>query len=411
MTVGYIAQMFPSLTMTFVYREVRALRAAGLQIQTFSTWRPNLDQLSEEAKDMVEGTFYIFPLDWPRFLLSHAWYLITRPRRYVGTLWLLLTREYKTFRNRLRTFYHFCEAVYLAREVERRGIAHMHVHFALNATTVAMVVNRLTDIPFSFTAHANDIFVNPILLPEKIKAARFIVTISEYNRQFLHDIVPGRETLDKIHLVRYGVDTQAFSPPARRPDNDRPIILDVARLVEKKGHPYLVKACKILAGQGYDFQCLIVGDGPQGSLLQQMIEEDGLSDRVNLVGVVFQENLKNYLNRADIFALPCIVASDQDRDGLPNTLIESMAMGIPTISTTVSGIPELIAHMETGLLVPPRDEVSLAQAIATLLEDKELRAVLGKGGRSKVVEEFEIEKNAERLFRIFETYLLDRSHP
>lgn len=405
MTIAYLEQMFPRLAVTFIYREILALRAAGLSIQTFSTWKPKLDEISDEARDLVKDTFYIFPLNWPRFLLTHARYLLTRPRRYLGTLWFCLTREHKTPQNRLRTFLHFCQAVYLAREIERRNIKHMHAHFALNATTIAMVISRLTGIPFSFTAHANDIFVNPILLPEKIQAARFIIAISEYNKRFLYNIVPGRETLDKIHLVRYGVDTQVFSPPDHRPYNDRLIILDVARLAEKKGHPYLIKACKILADQGYNFQCVIVGGGPQESLLKQMIQENGLSDYINMVGVVFQEHLRDYLSKADIFVLPCIVADDQDRDGIPNTLIEAMSMAIPTISTTVSGIPELVENMKTGLTVPPRDEVALAKAIANLLDDEDLRDVLGRAGRAKVIEDFEIEKNANALLNIFKTHV------
>ncbi len=411
MTIGYVAQVFPHLTMTFVYREVLALRAHGLDVRTFSTWRPKLDELSEEAKPLVEDTFYVFPLDWPRFLLSHARYLLTRPRRYLGTLWFCLTREHKTLKNRLRTFYHFCEAVPVAREVERRNIEHLHVHFALNAATIALVVSRLTDTTFSFTAHANDIFVNPILLPEKIEAARFIIAISDYNTRFLHDIVPSQETLDKIHLVRYGVDVQKFSPPDCRPDNDPPIVLAVGRLVEKKGFPYLIKACRILADQGCDFRCLIVGGGPQEASLSRMIEANDLSDYVSLEGVIFQESIRDYFERADIFVLPCVVASDQDMDGLPNTLIEAMAMEIPTISTTLSGIPELIEDGKTGLLVPPQDEVALAESIATLIEDKGLRSVLGKSGRAKVVEEFEVEKNAYRLLNVFKSYIEDRALP
>lgn len=213
MAIGYLAQKFPGLTTTFVYREVLALRADGLQIQTFSTWKPKLNELSEEAKDLVKETFYIFPLNWLLFLLSHAWYLFTRPQRYLGTLWFCLTREHKTSNNRLRTFYHFCEGVYLAREIERRGTRHIHAHFALNATTIALVVSRLTGVGFSFTAHANGIFANPILLPEKIEAARFIIAISEYNRRFLHSIVPSQETLDKTHVVRCGIDLRRFSHP------------------------------------------------------------------------------------------------------------------------------------------------------------------------------------------------------
>ncbi|MFQ5904858.1 MAG: hypothetical protein ACE5JO_14340, partial [Candidatus Binatia bacterium] len=237
MTIGYLAQVFPSLTMTFVYREVLALRAAGLDIQTFSTWKPRLDELSDEAVDLVEDTFYIFPLNWPKFLLSHTWYVFRRPLRYLCTLWFCLTREHKTQKNRWRTFYHFCQAVYLAREVEHRNIKHLHAHFALNATTIAMVVSRLTGTTFSFTAHANDIFANPILLPEKTKLARFIVAISEYNVRFLRDVVPGQETANKTHLVHCGIDVQHFSPPNHRSYTTPPIILTVGRLIEKKGYP------------------------------------------------------------------------------------------------------------------------------------------------------------------------------
>ena len=409
MTIGYLAQMFPGLTTTFVYREVLSLRARGLRIQTFSTWKPKLDELSEEAKYLVEDTFYIFPLNRPLFLLSHARYLLTRPLRYLGALWFCLTREHKTPKNRLRTLYHFCEAVYLAREIERRGIRHIHVHFALNATTIAMVVSRLTGASFSFTAHANDIFANPILLPEKIRAARFIIAISEYNRRFLHRIVPSQETFDKTYVVHCGIDVRRFSPPGHRPPNDRPVILAVGRLVEKKGYPHLIKACKILVDRGHDYRCLIVGGGPQEALLRQMIEENDLSGYVSLEGVVFQEDLRDHLGKADVFALPCVVASNQDMDGIPNTLMEAMAMEIPTISTTVSGIPELVEDRKTGLLVPPRDEVSLADAIATLIKDEELRSALGKAGRAKVVEEFEIEKNTNRLLGIFQSYLEDEA--
>jgi len=404
MTIGYLAQMFPSLSMTFVYREVQALRAAGIHIETFSTWKPNPNELSSEAKDLVKNTFYIFPLNWLHFLLTHLGYLLTRPVRYLGTLLFCLTREHKSVKNRLRTLSHFCQAIYLAKEVERKNVNHLHVHFALNATTLALVVSRLTDVTFSFTAHANDIFVNPILLPEKINEARFIVCISEYNIRFLHNIVPCRETLNKTHLIHCGIDVDHFSPK-KQSCNEQPIILAVGRLVEKKGFPYLIRACKILVDQGYNFQCLIMGGGPQKAQLKKMVEENDLSNHVHLTGVVFQEHLKDYLNKADISVLPCIVASDQDMDGIPNTLMEAMAMEIPSISTNLSGIPELIEDMQTGLLVPPQDEGTLAKAIAMLLDDKELRIVLGRAGRAKVVEEFEIKKNANQLLNVFNKYL------
>ena len=192
---------------------------------------------------------------------------------------------------------------------------------------------------------------------------------------------------------------------------ERPIILAVGRLVEKKGYPYLIEACRILASRGYDFRCLIVGGGPQEPLLRKLIgqgspadassAENDLSESVKMVGRVFQQDLLDYLEQADVFCLPCVVASDGDMDGIPNTLMEAMAMEIPTVSTTISGIPELIQDGRTGLLVPPKDAVALAEAIAALLDNNKLGYALGKAGRIRVMEEFEIGKNVDRLVDIF----------
>jgi glycosyltransferase involved in cell wall biosynthesis len=277
-TIGYLAQVFPHLTMTFVYREVAALRAMGLPVQTFSTWKPSLDELSAEAKALVDSTFYIFPMNWLQLVISHLAYLLTRPGRYLGTLCFYLSREHKTFKNRLRTLLHFGQAVYLAREVEQRGIQHLHVHFALNATTIAMIIGRLSNISFSFTAHANDIFANPILLPEKIKAAKFIIAISQYNIDFLCRLVPSPEIRKKSHLVHCGIDVQHFAPVQKPDNNETPLILAVGRLVEKKGYPYLIKACNLLVQRGYRFRCLIIGGGPEQVTLQNMIDVHLLGD-------------------------------------------------------------------------------------------------------------------------------------
>ena len=405
MTIGYLAQVFPRISETFVYREVQALREAHFAVQTFATWRPDPAALSEEAKALVDHTFYIFPLNWPKFFLSHLNYLFTRPRNYVATFLFFITREHKTFKNRVRTLLHFCEAVYLAREVERRGIKHLHVHFALNATTIAMVINKLTGISFSFTAHANDIFVNPILLPEKIALAKFIIAISDYNINLLKQIANSQDLAHKIHLVHCGIDVAHFAPPTHRPEGEPPLILSVGRLIEKKGFSVLIKACRILADQGHTFKCLIAGDGPQEAMLQQMITDSALHDHVELLGIIFQEDLKRYISQASLFVLPCVVGQDNDMDGIPNSLMEAMAMETPVISTTLSGIPELVQDGETGLLAPPGDAVALAEAMAQLLQDKKYRLILGSQGREKVMTEFEITKNVDKLLTIFHSYL------
>jgi glycosyltransferase involved in cell wall biosynthesis len=281
----------------------------------------------------------------------------------------------------------------------------LHVHFALNATTIAMIIGRLSNISFSFTAHANDIFANPILLPEKIKAAKFIIAISQYNIDFLCRLVPSPEIRKKSHLVHCGIDVQHFAPVQKPDNNETPLILAVGRLVEKKGYPYLIKACNLLVQRGYRFRCLIIGGGPEQVTLQNMIDVHQLGDYVSLLGVVFQEDLKDRMAQADICVLPCVIAHDDDMDGIPNTLMEAMAMEIPVISTNISGIPELIDDHQSGLLVPAQDEQALAEAIATLFDQPELADRLGKAGREKVVAEFEIEKNARQVLSIFKQYL------
>jgi glycosyltransferase involved in cell wall biosynthesis len=400
-------QKYPTLTQTFVYREVQALRAAGLQIETFSTWRPAAGELSAEARPLVDDTYYLFPLRLPAFAAAQLRFLVTRPRAYLGTLGFCLRRDQQSLGRAVRAIGHFLQGVYLAAEVQRRGLGHLHAHFARNAATLALVVSRLTGISFSFTAHANDLFVAPTMLADKILAARFIVAISAYNRGVLDDTLPAPDTLAKIHVVHCGLDVRRFAPgvAGRAAANQPPLILSVGQLVEKKGLPYLVQACAQLEQRGYQFRCVIVGRGPQEAQLRQMIHAAGLADCVQLAGPVFQEQLAPYLAKAQVFVLPCVVARDGDRDGIPVSLMEAMAMELPAVSTQVSGIPELIAHEQTGLLVPPRDADALAEALARLLDDPALRRQLGQAARARVMEAFDLETNARMLLNLFQAAL------
>lgn len=399
--VAYVSQQFPCLTMTFIYREVLALRRQGLTIRPISTWRPPAGVMSEEALGLIGETFYIFPLPWLRLLGDHLRYLLTRPKRYLGTLGQLVLFNREPLRHRLRLLVHFVYAVQAAAEIERCQAQHIHADFALNAATVAMVASRLTGRPFSFTAHAADIFVDPILLREKIAAASFVVTISEYNRRYLVSLVGDNGVADKIHIVHYGLDIGQFTPDPNQKPNAIPVLLTVGRLVEKKGLRYLIKACHILAERGRDFKCYIVGQGPEEPMLRELIAQWGLAGQVHLLGAMPQERVREWLQRADIFVLPCVVANDGDQDGIPVVLLEAMAMKIPVVSTSLSGIPELVENGINGLLVPPADGVALAEAIDELLMNPGQRARMGVLGRDKVLEEFNIQGSAQRLLALF----------
>lgn len=399
--IAYLAQTFPGLTT--VYREVIALRKKGADVHSFATWKTPTANTSVEARDLAAQTFYIFPINWLSFLKAHLGYLLFRPFAYLGALIFVSTRPDQSLIKWWRTFLHFLEAVYLAQEIEKKGIRHIHVHFAGNAATLALVVQRLTGIPYSFTAHAYDIFLDQVILKEKIEGAQFIVAISEYNKRFLVDFAGDPTVADKIQVIHSGIPIDDFSPAGKEPSTVKnpPLILSVGRLVEKKGFPVLIRACGQLRDRGYRLRCVIIGTGPDQEALQSLIGELDLEGIVALPGWLDQSQVRAYLVESTLFALPCVIASDKDRDGIPAVLMEAMAMEKPCVSTLVSGIPELIEDGRSGLLVPEQDSLALAAALARLLDDPEFAARLGRAGREKVNREFNVDKITDQLLYLF----------
>jgi len=399
--IAYLAHKFPGLTLTFVYREIYALRQAGLEVLPYSIWRPAPSEVSPEARPLYRETRYLFPLSAGRLVAGHLRYWRRSPQAYGRALFDLLTSAGESLSNRRRTLIHFLGGVVLTHYLEEAGIEHVHAHFALNGATMALIASRLLGIPFSFTAHANDLYANPVLLPMKIREAAFIVAISEYNRRHMVNVVGDPDIASKVHVVHCGLDPAQFpyAPPEER--SERPIILGVGRLVEKKGFTYLIAACRHLVQAGYDFEVRIIGDGPLRASLAQAIQAAGLGGRVRLLGALPQEKVREHLRQATIFALPCVIARDGDRDGIPVALMEAMATGLPVVSTTVSGIPELVIHGESGLLVSPGDSQALARALGRLLGDPFLRRRLGEKGREVVLRDFNIARLAAHLVGIF----------
>ena len=403
-SIGYILQTYPSLTTTFVYREVLALQHCGAEITTFSIWKPVAGKLSPESQPLMDTTSYIFPVSWPRFLQRHVYFLLFHPVKYLGTSFYILTRPGESWKNRLRTVYHFGEAVYLAWEVRNHNIRHLHAHFTINAASIALIIARLLDISFSFTAH-NIFFTDRLLLKEKVREARFIAVISEFSREYLLRLVPGESWRQKTHIVHCGISPSQFSPPDPRPVNSVPFIFFVSQLQERKGAPVLAEACSLLKERGVDFHCVLAGDGPEKPVVERLVEQYGLKDCVALPGAIFVDQVNAYLKQADIFVLPCVVARNGDIDGIPVALMEAMACEVAVVSTRVSGIPELIQDGESGLLVPENDAAALADGLQQLIEDKEERLRLGKNGREKVMREFDVDISAAQLAKLFDSYL------
>src|SRR5262245_55323073 len=305
--LAYFINCFPNFIETMIYREVGALRALGNEVCIFSIRRPDPANIPAEAQSFCDDTFYILPMGPLRLLNTHIRAFTRSPVRYWHILFAVLSGTHMRFRDRLRTLCHFIEAVAVLPAIERLQVDHLHAHWAVGATTSAMVISQFLGIPFTFTAHAYDIWREKLLLPEKLRAAQAIVTCTDYNRHHLAETY-GIE-MEKLHVVYHGVDIDRF-PPGEPPHNPEPVLLSVGRLVEQKGLDRLLRACAVLAQQGYRFRCDIIGDGPLRSDLEQLTDALGLHERVHFHGRLFQERLIEHYAAADLFVLPCIEAAD-----------------------------------------------------------------------------------------------------
>jgi len=420
--IGYVINRFPILAETFILNEILEMERNGIPLEIFCLARPLQEPRHGTLKEVrtpvtylpddsmpdwrireeryAEGTFLQQPfMDLFRSTSSPK---ILTPFTRMGRLLSRFVKEVRgiedlpVFAAKIRAV---PRAATLAALARAKGVGHLHAHFGTEPTTVAMLASRLGGLPYSFSAHAYDIYdrsrVDLVLLKEKIARAQFVVTCTEYNRRTLRKLA-GRVAPRRIIRVYHGVDLTRFRPD-QSVQRERHTILAVGRLVDKKGFPYLLHAIKVLREKGRSFQCLIVGEGEERENLAAQINASGLQDLVRLPGARTQEQVLNMMRLATLFVLPCVVADSGNRDGLPNALVEALAVGLPVISTTLSGIPELIEHGTNGLLVPPGDSVSLAAAIEQLLMNPDLRERLASNGLKTVTESFDLQKTSKML--------------
>jgi glycosyltransferase involved in cell wall biosynthesis len=295
-------------------------------------------------------------------------------------------------------------ALYFADHFKRRGVDHVHVHFANRAAHTAMFLKEISGIPFSVTAHGQDFMKdlgNDDLLREICAAAEFVAVETDYSRDVLRQRCPNSAT--KIYRVYNGMDLTRF--PARHyemSEDTVPRIISIGRLVAFKGFKYLIDACAELARRGLNFTCEIIGDGPLRGDLEARIRKLNLSDRVHLLGSLSQGAVLERLWAADIFALPSVTDTQGASDVFPTVIIEAMAAARPVVSTHLAGIPESVVHGETGLLVPPEDTMALAEALGRLIQDPKLRLHYGRAGRERIEQHFRIEHTVTPLIELLQ---------
>ena len=384
----YVGAVLPKRSETFVYREVLGLRGRGIDVSIASVNPPEqgledpalsalanehvpvygrgvgskvsvlADAVRQSVVRVPRGLFETGPAYWPK-------YLFQRDAGYA-----------------------------LARRVRGMGVTHIHAHMAHVPTTVAMHCAQAMGVPFSFTGHAADLFRDRSALKTKLQRAAFVSCISHWHRAFYNDIVPRTDA--DYPVIRCGVDVESFKPGG---DGPRAGMLTVGRLVRKKGFDLLVEA---IAGCTAGSRLTLVGDGPERAALQAQVDELGAGDRITLVGAKSNEEVRLLMQKAEVFVLPCRVAEDGDRDGIPVVLMEAMASGMAVVSGDLPTIRELVQHDHTGLMCEPGSVESLAAELCRLIADPGMVARLAAAGRQRVVQEFSLSVNIERLCRAFD---------
>jgi glycosyltransferase involved in cell wall biosynthesis len=391
----YVGSRLPSRSETFVYREVFALRELGWPVLIGSLHSPlfledddQLSQLCREAHVAYSKTLFRLPLVALRY-----------PTCVMRVLKDALAKDAGSPKMRAKTIAQGLAGLCLAHKLRHEGIQHVHAHMAHSATGLAMYTSLALNIPFTFTGHAQDLFVSSLGLKQKLARAAGVAAISHWHQDLYKRMNPKAH---RAPLIRCGVDTRQFAPAAKR-EASLLTILAVGRLVPKKGFDHLLNALDKLRQRGcleMRLQVVIVGGGPEKSKLELLISELGLEGHVILLGEQANERVRALMCEADIFVLPCVEARD---DGIPVVLMEAMACGLPVISGDIDPICELVRDQETGLLVSAADHTALANALLALISNDELRVRLGKAGRAMVEAEFSQVVNVERLTRFFKS--------
>ncbi len=401
--LGIVLKGYPRISETFISNEILLLEQLGFSVHIFSMRSPR-ENFSHQSIRKIRARADYLPetllIPLPRFLYHNLLLFRQNPRNYLKTMKTALRRFRRT--RRPATFKHFLQAGYLVqRFLPGSGVCHLHAHFAHSPASVALFSAQLSGLDFSFTAHAKDIYTSdPAQLREKIALAKFVVTCTEYNRRHLKNLADGNGA--PIYRVYHGIDIALFSRPSGVRSSAGPYrLLTVARMTAKKGLKTVYRSVRWLCDNGYNVRHTLIGDGEEREKTLKFIDSLALTDVARWCGTQPHEVVLDHYRQADVFMLGCEVAANGDRDGIPNVLLESMAMGVPVVATSISAIPELVQDGETGLLVPPGNPEKLARAVSRLLTENRLREEIIRKARERVWQYFDNRHHIGQLADIY----------
>jgi colanic acid/amylovoran biosynthesis glycosyltransferase len=405
----YVLTKYPHLSETFIAREIDQLIDYGNEITICSLkwnwpWSKKIG-LQVHRANVVSPNRNIFS-----FLAIMIWAVRTRPHKLIEILEDIFHTELFSL-NTLKLFYIFLSTVNIAYRCRGQKYQHVRAHFLHSESVCAMWLSTLLDIPYSINVHTQNIYFSKSIIQKVVDNSSFCVAISKETFDMLSILGKDKE---RIFLIHNGISIGEFNNQSHGEnlDKDRFTIVAVGRLIRKKGFDLLINACKILEDEGVNFVCSIIGAGSEYKNLSNLIGLLNLKQRVYLTGALPFNEVKEYMSRSSVVVVPSRPSlEDNDRDGLPTVIIESLALGIPVIATDFAGIPDIIAHDETGLLVMPDNYPELASAIILLYKDEKLRIKLGLQGRGKVIEDFSLEKSIRQLDRLIHSMNLQIEIP
>ncbi len=403
--LGMILKGYPRISETFISNEILLLERLGFSIHIFSMRKPR-ESFSHDSVGLIRARVDYLPetllKPLPKLVYYNLQLAARQPRAYTEALATAARRFARTRKS--ATLKHLFQAGYLVRHLlPGTGVTHLHAHFAHSPTSVALFSSALSGLPFSFTAHAKDIYTsNPEQIREKMALAKFVVTCTGYNRKHLKKVAGNVKT--PIHRIYHGIDLSLFSKKETPPDPAPPYrILTIARLTPKKGIPTILEAVALLKKRGLDVRHTLIGDGDDRTAILAMIRRLELEMVTQWLGTQPHHEVISQYRKAHLFALGCEVAQNGDRDGIPNVFVESMAMGVPVVATRVSAIPEIVQDQVTGLLVDPGQPEKMADAMHRLLTDSHLRKRIVTAARERVECHFNNQHLIGNLAAIFRT--------
>lgn len=403
-SIVYILEKFPSPTEYFVLNEILELQREGIRLHVFVLRKQKKYIYISDLKNVKSQVIYLPQVYFFFPVLS----FIKSPIYFIKNLNIILYcfnhAKAHTLSFFLRSLRNYCICLFFTQLVKGINIKHIHAHFAFIACDIAQILSKVLKVKYSVSVHAQDIYTSSHKIKQLTQNASFMITCTKYNFHYLNELTDYKFK-DRIYHTYHGINVSKWPYDRSKSIFKDSVIrlLSVARLVEKKGIVYLLKAIRLLIDKGYKVECNIIGDGLFRKELRNFINDNKIYNIVNIHSFLPQEKIINFFKVSDIFILPCVVANNGDRDGLPNVLLEAMAMGIPVISTNISAIPEIVEDRVTGMLVMKKDGTAIANAIIELKNNKDLYNTIIKNARRKIIEEFSIEECTNKLIEIFKS--------